>query len=145
MSSANDTYTSYLLEKYGAMPVFIRKHDTSFGGLPCYVEVSLGFNPKTHKDKGNVVLELGNFLYRHYGLQYQACPEYCGRGKKTTLRWFMNAEQAEGIRRAVCMKNPEDAFMVKHSGLWPFGFYAINILTVLELMRVAKASVAEAV
>ena len=81
----------------------LKKHDTSSTGLPAYIEVELG---KTPKDKGLLVLDLGNYIYRKTGIAYEHCPEYKGRGKKTTVRWFVSwkgiTPLLENIYKAVC-------------------------------------------
>lgn len=82
-------YDTRLREQFGNLKIMLVAHDTSATGtgLPCYIEAHLGCTPK---DKGSMVLDLGNYIYRATGLSYQMTPEYRGRGKKTTLRWFMS-------------------------------------------------------
>lgn len=82
-------YMDKLKEQFGDLEINLVAHDTLATGLPCYIEVHLGQSPKT-KDKGNLVLDLGNYIYRTTGLSYQMCPEFRGRGKKTTVRWFLS-------------------------------------------------------
>lgn len=98
------------------------KHDTSFGGMPCYIEVELGSTPK---DKGSLVLDLGNYIYNKTGLCYQMCPEFRGRGKKTTLRWFMSWDNVNpilpNIYKAV---TPERKVIANHL---PFEFHSLII------------------
>lgn len=80
-------YTEQLIEQFKDLRINLVRHDDSPTGLPCYIEVHLGYTPK---DKGLLVLDLGNYIYRTTGLGYEMCPEFRGRGKKTTIRWFMS-------------------------------------------------------
>lgn len=88
-------YDNKLKEQYGALKIALVKHDTSFGGLPAYIEVHLEKRPK---DLGLTALDLSNYISRTLGLSFELVPEYRGRGKATTIRWFMNKEQFERIR-----------------------------------------------
>lgn len=92
-------YHNTLKERFKDLEINLVKHDTSFHGLPCYIEVVLGHNPK---DKGNLVLDLGNYLYSVLGLKYQMTPEFRGRGKKTTVRWFCSWENIAPIQANIC-------------------------------------------
>lgn len=78
-------YDTFLAKQFGDLKINLVRHDTSLTGLPCYIEVSL---TKMPKDKGVVAKDLSNYLYR-MGLKFQTVPEYRGRGKSTTLRFFM--------------------------------------------------------
>lgn len=99
------TYEEFLDLSFSHLEVNIVKHDTSPTGLPCYIEAHLG---KTPKDKGALVLDLGNYIHRRFGLRYQAEPEYRGDGKKTTIRWFMSWDDVAPIQKNIC-----DAFESK--------------------------------
>jgi len=88
-------YDTNLDLAFGNLVINLCAHDTSPCGLPAYIEVQLG---KAPKDKGATVLDLGNYIYRRFGLRYQMTPEYCGRGKSTTLRWFMSWDDIKPIR-----------------------------------------------
>jgi len=87
-------YDTMLKEQFGALEINLVAHDSSPTGLPCYIEVKLGKMPK---DKGALVLDLGNYISRTFGLRYQMCPEYRGRGKTATVRWFMTKDDAAPI------------------------------------------------
>jgi hypothetical protein len=80
------SYDNMLAEQFGDLEINIVRHDDSPTGYPCYIEVKLG---KTPKDKGAMALDLGNYIYR-LGLKFQCVPEYRGRGKAATIRWFMS-------------------------------------------------------
>ena len=80
-------YNTRLDEEFGDLVIKLVKHDASASGMPAYIEAHLG---KTPKDKGETVLDLGNYIYRRSGLSYRHTPEYRGKGKSTTLRWFMS-------------------------------------------------------
>lgn len=80
-------YDQYLNSQFKNLVINLVKHDTSPTGFPAYIEVHL---LKTPKDKGTLVLDLGNYIYRTTGLKYQMTPEFRGKGKATTLRWFMS-------------------------------------------------------
>lgn len=87
-------YNDKLKNEFKDLVINIVKHDTSATGLPCYIEVHLGKSPK---NKESLVLDLGNYIYRTTGLSYQMCPEFRGRGKTTTLRWFMSWRDVQPI------------------------------------------------
>lgn len=91
-------YDKYLDSQFKDLVINLVRHDASPTGLPCYIEVHLG---KTPKDKGALVLDLGNYIYRRFGLKYQMTPEYRGKGKKTTVRWFMSWQDIRPIRQNI--------------------------------------------
>jgi len=93
-----DAYDKKLKEHFGSLEINLVRHDTGSADdcLPCYIEVHLGSSPK-EKDRGGLVLDLGNYIYRTFSLSYQMCPEFRGKGKKTTLRWFMSKDQAAKV------------------------------------------------
>lgn len=80
-------YNDVLKDQFGKLEINLVKHDTSPTGLPAYIEVKIGKMPK---DKGAFVLDLGNYIYRTTGLAYQTVPEYVGRGKNATVRFYMS-------------------------------------------------------
>jgi len=80
-------YDSVLKAQFSELKIMLVRHDTSPTGMPCYIEAHLG---KTPKDKGALVLDLGNYIYRTTGISYQNTPEFRGRGKNCTIRWFMS-------------------------------------------------------
>lgn len=91
-------YNDILKDKFKDLEINLVRHDDSPAGYPCYIEAHLGENPK---DKNSVVLDLANYIHRILGLRYQMCPEFRGRGKKTTLRWFMSWDDVEPIIPAI--------------------------------------------
>lgn len=92
------TYDDRLKEQFKDLKINLVVHDTSPTGYPCYIEAHLGYTPK---DKGSMVLDLSNYIYRTTGLRYQMTPEYRGCGKKTTLRWFMTWDDIAPIRENI--------------------------------------------
>jgi hypothetical protein len=116
-------YTDKLKELYGQLEINLVVHDTSPTGYPCYIEVHLGKSPK---DKGTTALDLGNYIYRTTGLMYQSCPEYRGRGKKTTLRWFMSWRDLEPVRLNI-LKAFKKENMLKVEGYLPYEFRSLII------------------
>lgn len=91
-------YDTALKDKFKNLEINLVKHDTSPTGLPCYIEAHVGSVSK--KDKGSLVRDLGNYIYR-LGLRYQMTPEFRGKGKKQTLRWFMSWEDIEPYRISI--------------------------------------------
>jgi hypothetical protein len=116
-------YDKRLNEQFKDLEINLVAHDTSAHGLPCYIEVHLG---KTPKDKGSLVLDLGNYIYRRFGLRYQMTPEYRGRGKTTTVRWFMSWEDVEPIRLNI-LKAFDKEKMIKFEHYLPFEFRSLII------------------
>jgi len=115
-----DEYSQKLYERFKDLEINLVVHDTHPNGLPCYIEAHLGHNPKV-KDKGSLVLDLGNYIYR-LGLSYQMTPEFRGRGKKTTLRWFMSWKDIQKIRPNILKafgKN-NDCLEFEHYLPWEF-------------------------
>lgn len=94
------------MNNFEQLKISLVKHDDSHTGLPCYIEVQLNSMPK---DKGSLVLDLGNYIYRNLGLSYQMPPEFRGGGKKTTLRWFMSWKDLAPV-----LPNLKQAFGIKH-------------------------------
>lgn len=90
----SQTYDEQLNEQFSSLKINIVRHDASPTGLPTFIEAHLGKSPKI---KRCLALILGNYIYRTLGLKFQMTPEYRGRGKKTTLRWFMTWEDTHPI------------------------------------------------
>lgn len=95
------------------------------GCLPAYIEVHLSKSIPTN-DKGNLVLDLGNYIYRTFGLGYEMCPEFRGRGKNTTIRWFMSWRDFEKIRPNV-LKAFNKENMIKIERYVPYEFRSLII------------------
>lgn len=108
---------------FSKLKIVLVVHDTSPMGLPCYIEAHLNHSPK---DRGGVVLDLGNYIYRTTGLRYQMTPEYRGRGKNTTLRWFMTWEDLEPVRLNI-LKAFGNEEMLKYDKYLPFEFRSLII------------------
>lgn len=87
-------YQEVLNKKFSDKLVTVVKHDTSPTGYPLYIEMTLGSNPK---DKGAAALDAGNYLYRKFGVAFEPIPEYRGKGKKTTIRWFVSWDRASSL------------------------------------------------
>lgn len=117
-----DEYTQRLKEQFKDLEINLVVHDTSPTGYPCYIEAHLG---KNIKDKGSLVLDLGNYIYR-LGLKYQMTPEFRGKGKKTTLRWFMSWEDLESIRLNI-LKAFDKEKMIKVEHYLPLEFRSLII------------------
>lgn len=98
------TYDKHL-ETFKDLKINLVKHDNSPTGLPCYIEVQLNKTIKV-SDRTGLVLDLGNYIYRTTGLSYQMTPEFRGKGKNTTIRWFMSwgdlAPVLNNVYKAVC-------------------------------------------
>lgn len=104
------------------------KHDTGAarGCLPAYIEVHLG---QSVKDKQELVVDLGNYIYRTTGIGYEMCPEFRGKGKKSTLRWFLSWEHLEPIRLNILKAVVPDKVerMIKIERYLPFEFKSLII------------------
>lgn len=72
---------------FSMLKINLVRHDDSPTGMPAYIEVNLEHTPK---DKSALVLDLGNYIYRVTGIAYEMTPEFRGRGKATTIRWFIS-------------------------------------------------------
>lgn len=118
-----DDYTKKLHEQFKDLKINLVVHDTSLTGLPCYIEAHLN---KTPKDKGLLALDLGNYIYRTTDLLYRSCPEYRGRGKKTTIRWFMSWEDLEPVRMNILKAFGEEK-LIKHPKYLPYEFSTLII------------------
>lgn len=114
-------YNQKLKEQFKDLVINLIKHDNSSSGLPCYIEVQLG---KTPKNKGSMALDLGNYIFRTFNLSYQTCPEYVGKGKKATLRFYMSWNDIKpiipNIHKALDCKIKRDDYL-------PFGFRSLII------------------
>lgn len=105
------------------LKINIVKHDTSPTGLPAYIEVHLEHNPK---DKGSLVLDLGNYIYNTFHIPYQMTPEYRGKGKKTTIRWFMSWTDFETVRLSILTHYGKQN-MINIKQYVPFEFNSLSI------------------
>jgi hypothetical protein len=115
------TYDEMLQQQYGHIVINLVKHDTSPTGCPCYIEAHLG---KAPKDKGATALDLGNYIHRTTGLRYQSMPEYRGRGKSTTIRWFMSWDDVAPIQENICKALGKSVLAKDHL---PFEFQSLII------------------
>lgn len=111
---------------FNSLEINLVKHDTSFHGLPAYIEVKLDKTPPL-KDRGNLVLDLGNYIYRNLGLRYQMTPEFRGKGKSTTLRWFMSWDDVQPIRANILKAFDKPEGMLRHREYLPFEFRSLII------------------
>jgi hypothetical protein len=84
----NMNYDEMLAQQFSGLVINLVKHDTSPTGYPCYIEAHIG---KTPKDKGEYAKDLSNYI-----------PEYRGKGKTTTIRWFMSWENVAPIQENIC-------------------------------------------
>lgn len=88
-------YDEILKSKFNRLKINIVKHDTSACGMPAYIEALLLEVPK---DKGMLVLDLGNYIYRKFGISYQHTPEY----REKSLRWFMSWRDIAPLQKSIC-------------------------------------------
>ena len=117
-------YDTMLDAQFKDLIINLVAHDTSPCGLPCYIEVLLG---KAPKDKGALVLDLGNYIYRRFGLRYQMCPELRGRGKTTSIRWFMTWDDVQPIRANILKACDKPEGMLSHREYLPLEFRSLII------------------
>lgn len=88
-------YNEVLEDKFSGLTIELVSFDN--GNTPesmqAYVLVS-GLTKAMMKDKGGTALDLGNYIYRKYGIQYEMCPEYSrGGAKKNTLAFYISKER----------------------------------------------------
>lgn len=132
-------YDKHLDEQYGHLTINLVKHDTGAGDCyPAYIEAHLERMPK---DKGSTALDLGNYIYRRFGLRYRPCPEYRGRGKSTTLRWFMNWDDFEPIRANVLKAMGKDERMLRITRYIPNEFQSLIIQNASRGVRPVKVAI----
>jgi hypothetical protein len=112
---------NYLEQKFGLVDINLVHHDSSVSGLPAYIEVHLG---KWTEDKGKTVLDLGNYIYRKFGLSYQSCPEYRGKTHDLTVRWFMSWKDIAPIQEKICAFYGKKVLAKDHL---PLEFQSISI------------------
>jgi hypothetical protein len=117
-------YDKYLDEQFKDLKINLVAHDKSAHGLPATIVVNL---PKMPKDKGQTALDLGNYIYRRFGLRYQMVPEYRGKGKNTTIRWFMSWADIEPIRANILKACGKPEPMLRHEHYLPFEFNSLII------------------
>lgn len=108
---------------FSHLEINLVSHDTSSAGLPAYIEVHLGHTPK---DRGSLVLDLGNYIYGTTGIAYEMCPEFRGRGKQTTVRWFVSWRGLEPIRLNILKAFGKEK-MIKVEQYLPFEFRSLII------------------
>lgn len=111
---------------FSGLEINLVAHDTSAHGLPAYIEVKLDKMPAL-KDRGSLVLDLGNYIYRNLGLRYQMTPEFRGKGKSTTLRWFMSWDDIQPIRANILKALDKPEGMLRHREYLPFEFRSLII------------------
>lgn len=119
-------YTTQLTERFKDLEINLRVHDISSTGMPCYIEVKLP-KPPAAKDRGSLVLDLGNYISRVLGLRYQMCPEFRGKGKNTTLRWFMSWDNIQPIRANILKAFNKSEKLLRHREYLPFEFSCLII------------------
>lgn len=112
------------MKAFETLEINLVKHDTSGTGLPAYIEVHLG---QSVKDKGRLVLDLGNYVYRITGIAYEMTPEFRGKGKNTTIRWFVSWNNLEPIRKNILKTIGTKESMIKYDKYLPFEFNVLSI------------------
>lgn len=115
-------YNDVLNEQFGNLQINVVKHDTSPTGMPLYIEMHLNKMPK---DKGSFALDAGNYIYRKFGLSYQMCPEYRGRGKSASIRWFMSWKDAQPVIESIKKQYGKEA--IKYENYLPLEFHTASI------------------
>lgn len=119
-------YNKYLMDQFKDLEMNIVKHDTSPTGCPAFIEVKL---TKTPKDRGQFGMDLGNYIYRAFGISFQPVPEYLGKGKNTSVRYFLSWENLEPIRHLI-LKAFEKGGMVSNDRYLPVEFRSLIIQNV---------------
>lgn len=115
-------YNEHLNRLYAYLQINVVKHDTSPTGYPLYIEMLIG---KTVKDKGTFAMDAGNYIYRRFGLSFQSTPEYRGKGKNASIRWFMSWTDAQPVIEAIKKQYGKEA--IKHAEYIPFEFRSASI------------------
>lgn len=100
--------------------------------MAAYILIS-GLTKSMLKDKGSTALDLGNYIYRTYGLQYEMCPEYHRSGEaKDTIAFYISKERMERMPHLIDwilkVYNKESAEKTKRyeSALYNQGRFVIN-------------------
>jgi hypothetical protein len=114
-------YQDMLNKQFGHLQISVVKHDTSPTGYPLYILVELG---KTPKDKGMTALDLGNYVYRRFGVAYMPVPEYVGRGKSTAVRFYVSWDNATALLDAIKAHYGKSHIKAQYV---PFEFRALSI------------------
>lgn len=118
------TYETHL-KQFDDLQVWVVKHDTSPTGYPLYIEMHLNKLPRL-KDRGALCLDAGNYLYRKFGVAFEPMPEFRGKGKATTLRWFVSWDKGQSLIEAI--KNKYGC-KIKASNYLPLEFTRLSIGT----------------
>lgn len=113
------------MKPFNQIIINLVRHDTSPTGLPAYIECHVGAVPK--KDRGTLVLDLGNYIHRTFGLHYQMCPEYRHKGTRQTLRWFMSWKDIEPIRANILKAAGKPEGLLKYEHYLPTEFSSLII------------------
>lgn len=90
-------YYEQLAEKFGQLKIELVDFDN--GATPesmaAYILVS-GLTKTMLKDKGNTVLDLGNYISLKYGIGYEQCPEYHRSGElKDSVAFYISKRRME--------------------------------------------------
>lgn len=94
-----DEYLEALAAKFGKLKIEVVNFDN--GATPesmaAYILVS-GLTKPMLKDKGSTVLDLGNYLYRRFGIQYEPVPEFHRSGEaKDSVAFYISKGRLERI------------------------------------------------
>lgn len=93
----NDEYTDRLEKAFGGLKIEIVNFDNGAApeSMAAYILVS-GLTKAMLKDKGSTVLDLGNYIHRKYGLQYEMCPEFHRSGEpKNSVAWYISKQRMD--------------------------------------------------
>jgi hypothetical protein len=93
----NLSYTEQLAEAFKDTKIELVEFDN--GNTPesmcAYILVS-NLDKRMLKDKGETVLDLGNYLYKAFGLHYEHTPEYHRSGEpKNSLAFYVSKERMD--------------------------------------------------
>lgn len=123
-------YEDNLAEQFKHNTIILKHFDN--GNTPQSMQLKIvveGLTKVQLKDKGTLVLDLGNYIYRKFGLQYEMCPEFDNiNEKKNSVTWFISKERTfnqQGLIAFICKNTPRQEidrteWCIKNKYLFPF-------------------------
>lgn len=92
-------YLENLAEQFKSLPIDIVGFDNGNTPPSMAAYIIVRDIPKEMlKDKGSTALDLGNYIYRSYGIRYQHPPEYHRSGEaKNTLAFYISKSDMESM------------------------------------------------
>ena len=101
--------------------------------MAAYVLVS-GLNKAQMKNKGNTALDVGNYIYREYGIQYKHPPEYHRTNEpKNSLAFYIskkNMEKMQHVKEWLLENYNHDVPADKQTKYWGSALYCLHRLTI---------------